>query len=224
MKIKVCILILITSIIFFANSTLAQEKKSVLDEARGQTKVEGIVISIRGGELERSKNKSWTRLKVKQQVYLGERIRSGKTTVAIVEFPDIGRFVIGPSSEIKLGKDPKNLRTDIDRGFLWLESDLPKDGKAFITTTLATAGIRGTAFSVCYDGKNYCACTCSGKVEVTLNNGQTITVPKGKYIGFTSDLPSHVETQPAITLLEKTGTAFDFCFTCHVVGGEGKLK
>jgi hypothetical protein len=193
-------------------------------EIQGKTKVKGVVTSIRDGKLERFKNNSWNALKVREWVFQGERLRTDNTAVAIIEIPAIGRFVIGPSSEIELGEDPQNFQTKMDRGFMWLKSGLPKGSKASITTTLATAGIRGTGFAVCDSGKYYCACTCFGEVEVTLKNGQAIKVPKGEYIDFTSDSPIPEKTQPAASLLEKTGTAYDFCFNCHVVGGKGKLK
>lgn len=189
-----------------------------------QEREKGVVASIRDGKLERLVASGWKQLNVRQQVSQGERVRTDKTAVAIIEFPAIARFVMAPSSEIELGKDPKNFQTKLDRGALWLKSDLSKGARASITTALATAGIRGTAFSVCYDGKNYCVCTCSGEVEVTSGDGRAIKVPKGQYLAFTSGSSVPEKPQSAIPLLAKTGTAFDYCFNCHIVGGKGELK
>lgn len=192
--------------------------------AQGEEKTEGSVVSIRDGKFERFQNKIWNQLKVGQRVSQEDRVRTDKTAVAIVTVADIGRMVIGPSSDIELGKDPKDFKMKVQRGFLWFESNLPKGSKASITTSLATAGIRGTAFCVCYDGKNYCASTCFGEAEVLLEGGRAIKVPRGQYFAFASGSPIPTKTQSAGSLLEKRGAGFDFCFNCHVVGGRGKLK
>jgi hypothetical protein len=192
--------------------------------AQGREKTDGLVVSIRDGKFERFQQNLWNPLRVGQKVSQGDRVRTDTTAVAIVTLADIGRIVIGPSSDIELGKDPKDFKIKMQRGFAWFESNLPKGSKASITTSLATAGIRGTRFCVCYDGKNYCASTCSGEIEVSLDGGRVIKVPRGEYFAFTAGSPIPTKTAPAASLLEKTGAGFDFCFNCHVVGGRGKLK
>lgn len=192
--------------------------------AQGKEKTEGLVVSIRDGKFERFQKNLWNPLRVGQKVSQEDRVRTDKTAVAIVTLADIGRIVIGPSSDIELGKDPKDFKIKMQRGFAWFESNLPKGSKASITTSLATAGIRGTGFSVCYDGKNYCACTCFGEVEVSLDGGRVIKVPRGEYFAFTAGSSIPGKTESAVSLLEKTGAGFAFCFNCHVVGGRGKLK
>jgi hypothetical protein len=191
-----------------------------------QGKGKGVVNSIRDGKLERLENNSWKQMTVSQEVSNGERLRTDKTAVAIVEFPDVGKFVIGPSSDVELGKDTKDFKTKIDRGAIWLKSDLPKGSKASITTSIATAGIRGTSFSMVFgEGeKVICVCTCSGDVEAATKNGQKIRVPKGEYLPVLSDGPAPKKSQTSLPLLEKKGSVFDFCFNCHIVGGKGKLK
>ncbi len=192
--------------------------------AQGKDKAEGLVVSIRDGKFERFQQAVWNPLRIGQKVFHEERVRTDRAAVAIVTLADIGRIVIGPSSDIELGKDPKDFKIKMQRGFTWFESSLPKGGRASITTSLATAGIRGTGFSVCYDGKNYCACTCFGEVEVSLDGGRTVKVPKGEYLAFAAGSPIAGKTEAAASLLEKSGAGFDFCFTCHVVGGKGTLK
>lgn len=222
-------------------------------EAQGTEKCKGVVYSIRDGKLEKIENNNWRELSVGQDVFYGDRVRTDKTAVAIVKFTDIGQFVIGPSSEIEMGKNPKDFQTKMDRGALWLKSDLPKGSRAAVTTSLATAGIRGTAYSVIFSEDGGCVCTCSGKVEVVMKNGQTIQVSKGKYIPVLSDEPFPGKAQSSTPLLggkdtksnadfnrcfnrkkkdtarnelpeEKKDTGFNFCFNCHIVGGKGKLK
>lgn len=192
--------------------------------AQGQPKADGLVVSIRDGKLERLQQNLWSALSVGQQVAHGNRVRTDKTAVAIVTLVDIGRIVMGPSSDVELGKNPKDFTIAMQRGFAWFDATLPKGSQASITTSLATAGIRGTGFSVCYDGKNYCACTCFGEVEVSLVGSRVIRVPKGEYFAFAAGSPIPGKTAAAASLLEKTGAGFDFCFTCHAVGGRGRLK
>jgi len=222
-------------------------------EAQGTDNGKGIVTSIRDGKLERIENNDWKQLIVGQEVSLGDRLRTDKTAVAIVQLPDVGQLVIGPSSDIEMGKDPKDFQAKMDRGALWLKSDLPKGRRASVTTSLATAGIRGTAFSVIFDGEGGCVCTCSGNVEVVMKNGQTIQVSKGKYTPVLSDEPVPEKAQSSTPMLggkdavsnsdfnrcfkrrkkdtvpnelpeEKRDTGFEFCFNCHIEGGKGKLK
>ncbi len=192
--------------------------------AQGKEKAEGVVVSIRDGTLERFQQNLWSPLRVGHKVVQDDRVRTDKSAVAIVTLANIGRIVIGPSSDLELGRDPKDFKIKVQRGFTWFESSLPKGSKASITTSLATAGIRGTGFSVCYDGTNYCACTCFGEVEVSLDGGRTIKVPRGEFLAFAAGAPVAGKTESAVSLLEKTGAGFDFGFTCHVVGGRGKLK
>lgn len=197
-----------------------------LAEAQGKDAEKGVVSSIRGGKLERLESNRWKGLVSGQDVLQGDRLRTDKTAVAIVEFPSVGKFVIGPSSDIEMGKEPKDFDTKMNRGALWLKSTLPKGNKAAISTTLATAGVRGTAFSMVFgEGeKAVCACTCSGEVEVTLKNGKSIRVPKAEYVAIASDAPAPEKSQTSLPVLEKTGTVFDFCLNCHLVGRKGKLK
>lgn len=221
--------------------------------AQGKGNEKGVVASIRDGKLEKMENVNWRELAVGQDVFFGERVRTDKTAVAMVKFPDVGQFVIGPSSEIEMGKDPKNFQTKMDRGALWFKADLPKGGRASVSTSLATAGVRGTAFSVICSEDGGCVCTCSGKVEVALKSGQTIDVSKGKYIPLVSDEPAPKKAPSSAPLLggkdtrsnadfnrcfnrkkkdtapggatgEKKDTGFEFCLHCHLEGGKGKLK
>ena len=154
---------------------------------------------------------------VGQEVSLGDRVRTDKTAVAIVKFPDVGQFVIGPSSGNRDGQRYERLPNENGQGALWLKADLPKGGRASVSTSLATAGVRGTAFSVIFSEDGGCVCTCSGKVEVAMKSGQTIDVSKGKYIPIISDEPTlkRHSRQPPMLGREKdtrSNTDFNRCF------------
>lgn len=192
--------------------------------AQSKARPDGVVVSVRDGQLERFQQGRWVPLKAGQGVARADRVRTDRTAVATVSLDGIGRLVIGPSSDIELGRNRSDFRMKLQRGFAWFEAKLRRGNSAYITTSLATAGVRGTGFSVCYDGTNYCACTCFGEVDVAVPGAQTIAVPRGQYVAFAQAAPPPAGTSPGATLLEKTGAGFDFCFECHVVGGKGGLK
>ena len=186
----------------------------------------GTVISLRGGTLERLDKNAWREIAQGQKVGIGERLRTGKAAVAVIEMPDVGRFVMGPGSEIELGREPKDFTTKMNRGALWMQTALPADSRAAISTPIAIAGVRGTAFSMVFgEGeKAVCACTCSGNIEVTSPDGRKVGVPKGEYVAIDAGQSVPAKAQASAPVLEKSGTVFDFCQACHVVGGKGKLK
>ncbi len=94
----------------------------------------GRVVEIRSGNLERFTDGLWRPLKKGNAVSFGDRLRTDKTALVIVELPKTGRFVIGPDSEIELGKQDKDFRANMARGEVWMKSNLPKGNKAAITT------------------------------------------------------------------------------------------
>lgn len=192
--------------------------------AQAKAGPDGVVVSVRDGQLERYQQGRWVPLRAGHTVARADRVRTDRTAVAIVTLDGIGRLVIGPSSDIELGRNRSDFRMKLQRGFAWFEAKLRRGDSAYITTSLATAGVRGTGFSVCYDGTNYCACTCFGEVDVALPGGQTVAVPRGQYVALAQAAPPPAGTSPGAALLEKTGAGFDFCFECHVVGGKGGLK
>ncbi|MCC6657774.1 MAG: hypothetical protein IT512_06295, partial [Rhodocyclaceae bacterium] len=138
----------------------------------------------------------------------------------------VGRFVMGPASEIEMGREPKDFTTKMNRGALWMQTALPAGGRAAISTPIAIAGVRGTAFSMVFgEGeKAVCACTCAGNIEVTSPDGKKLAVPRGEYVAIDAGQSVPAKAQASAPVLEKSGTVFDFCQACHVVGGKGKLK
>lgn len=188
--------------------------------------INGKVIEIRDGKLERLATDGWKQILKGSKVFMGDKLRTDKKGLAIVEMPDIGRFVIGPDSEIALGKDNKDFKADMPRGAVWLNAKFPKGAKGAITTSLATAGIRGTKFSVFYGRgtQDICVCTCIGNVEATLNNGKTIPVSKGNILVIKGDAPLPESAESALPILAGKDTGYDFCFNCHVRNRSGKLR
>lgn len=185
----------------------------------------GRVVNIRGGKLERLTAGKWKELNKDSRVSFGDRLRTDKTALAVAELPKVGRFVIGPDSEIELGKSDKNFRADMGRGEVWMRSDLTKGSSAAISTSIATAGIRGTKFSVLfYNDKDLCICTCVGDVSATLKDGKVIQVSTGTIYAMSRNKQAPDKAEPSLPLLEKKGKGFDFCFNCHLEGGSGKLK
>lgn len=185
----------------------------------------GQVVEIRDGRLEKLVNSVWKQIVKGDPVSLGDRLRTGKSGVAVVEIPNVGRFVLGPGSEIELGREGKEFKSNMPRGAVWLDARFPKGTRGSITTTLASAGIRGTKFSVLYRNgtADLCICTCEGEVEALLKNGKTVPVPKGKFILARADGAPDERAEPALFILEGNYAGSDFCFTCHVKGGKGKL-
>ena len=186
----------------------------------------GTVIEVRDGKLEKLANDGWKQLAKGSEVFLGDKLRTDKKGLAIIEMPHIGRFVIGPDSEIELGKDNKDFKADMPRGAVWLNAKFPKGAKGSITTSLATAGIRGTKFSVFYGRgtQDLCVCTCIGSVDATLINGKTLPVPKGNILIIKGDAPLPESAESALPILSGQDAGFDFCFNCHVRSGRGKLR
>ena len=186
----------------------------------------GTVVSLRGGTLERLDKGAWHEIVQGKKVGIGERLRTGKAAVAVIDFPAVGRFVMGPASEIEMGREPKDFTTKMNRGALWMQTALPAGGRAAISTPIAIAGVRGTAFSMVFgEGeKAVCACTCAGNIEVTSPDGKKLAVPRGEYVAIDAGQSVPAKAQASAPVLEKSGTVFDFCQACHVVGGKGKLK
>ncbi len=186
----------------------------------------GVVASLRGGTLERLDGGAWKQIGVGKKVNAGERLRTGKAAVAVIDLPSVGRFVMGPASEIELGREPKDFTTKMNRGALWLQSNLPAGSRAAISTPIAIAGVRGTGFSMVFgEGeKVICACTCTGTIEVSTPDGKKLNVPRGEYVAIAAGESAPAAAQSSVPVLAQAGSVFDFCLTCHIVGGKGELK
>lgn len=190
------------------------------DDAPAEKK--GEVVEVRDGRLMRHDN-GWKELRKGSSVYTGDRLRTDKSAVAVFELPELGRYVMGPDAEMQIGKDRK---AELKRGSVWMNAKFPKGSTGGISTSLASAGVRGTKFSVFYGRgtKDVCICTCSGRVEAELQGGGSVQVPAGMILVVKGDEPMPDMAESALPMLDKPGVGFDFCFNCHVLGGRGKLK
>ncbi|GMU42362.1 MAG: FecR domain-containing protein [Xanthomonadales bacterium] len=186
----------------------------------------GTVVSVRGGALERQASEGWEALAEGQTVQMGERLRTGAGAVAVLEYPGVGRFVMGPASEIEMGRDPRDFDTAMNRGALWMQAQPATGGHAAISTPIAVAGVRGTAFSMVFgEGEQaVCACTCEGQVEVRATDGSLLTVPRGQYVAVDAGKAVPAATTSSAPLLAQTGGVFEFCHNCHEVSAEARLK
>ena len=186
----------------------------------------GKVVSLRGGALERQAGAAWEALAEGQAVQMGERLRTGAGAVAVLEYPGVGRFVMGPASEIEMGREPRDFDTAMNRGALWMQAQPAAGGSAAISTPIAVAGVRGTAFSMVFgEGEQaVCACTCEGQVDVRGVDGSLLTVPRGQYVAVDAGKAVPAATTPSAPLLAQTGGVFEFCHTCHEVSAEPRLK
>lgn len=218
----------VTGIVFFIISISTLLSFHALSELMAENKADGLVITVRDGKLERWFSNDWEELRKGNQVFFGDRIRTDKNALAIIELTSIGRFVMGPEAEMELGKDKKEFRANLNRGSLWLNSRLPKDTKAYITTSLATAGIRGTKFSILYDKKSMDVCTCLGEVEVLTPEGKLLEAQTGSFVPVRSGFPLPENARSSSLILKRVGEGkdrkYDFCFNCHIEGGKGELK
>jgi hypothetical protein len=186
----------------------------------------GSVVSLRGGTLERLEKKGWKEIPQGAKLAPGDRLRTGKGAVAVLEYPAVGRFVMGPASEVEMGREPKDFSSKMNRGALWMQAKLPLGGRAGVTTPIATAGVRGTSFAMVFgEGeKTVCACTCKGDIEVTAQDGTKVMVPKGSYVAVDQGKPAPAAAQPSAPALAQQGGVFGFCLSCHVAGSQGALK
>jgi hypothetical protein len=194
--------------------------------AASSEKKAGKVVEIRGGKLEKLSSGNWDQIFKGNGLDLGERIRTDEKGIAVLELEGTGRFVVGPATEMELGKTETGFKTDLARGALWLNAKLPRGNRAMIATPIATAGIRGTKFSVFYGRgtKDLCICTCEGMVDGILSNGKTIQVPGGSILAIKGDTPFPEKAEPASWILEKRPSGYDFCFQCHIDSGKKKSK
>ncbi len=186
----------------------------------------GEVVDVRGPSFMRLRDGAWKDAPKGAKVSPGERLKTGESTLAVIEMDGIGRFVIGPGSEIELGRDPGDFKSTIASGAVWLQSNLTKGAHTDIITPLVVAGVRGTKFSV-FNGrgtKDVCVCTCIGEVEATLADGKKYKVGKGMILAILGDAAAPDKAESALPILEKKPAGFDFCFTCHTPGGKSMLK
>lgn len=195
------------------------------DRVLAEESMAGAVLSVTGGRLEAYRGGLWSAIGRGTRLAHGERLRTDARGVAVLDLPGRGRTVIGPASELTLPAAGAAARVELARGALWLNARLRPGTTLRVTTPLATAGVRGTNFSVIADDDGSAVCTCRGTVEVTLPDSRTVTAGTGRFVPV-----SAAGTAPRRALADRDlllavrGDRYDWCFTCHEVGRRGQLR
>lgn len=158
-------------------------------------------------------------------VDFGQTVRTSRDGVAILQMPGQGRFVIGPSSVIRLAENAANAQVKLERGAAWIDARLSRGRTLSVSTPHAVGGVRGTKFSVLTDSDGSAVCTCSGDVSVTLPDSTVIRSVSGRFVPVDHGQPAPSQARGDRHLLVRPrGDRYDWCFTCHEIGGRGMLK
>ena len=186
----------------------------------------GSVETLRNGSLDRQQTESWIAMTVGDQVFLRDRLRTDSKALAILGLPQVGRYVMGPNSQIEIGERVKDFTTTLVKGGVWVDADLADGNTLTVKTVLASTGVRGTKFSVIHDEDGMDVCTCEGVVDLTLADGSVLTVPAGSFAPLDNNGASVGGVRSSSQILRRVGEGknprYDWCFTCHQVGGAMK--
>lgn len=185
----------------------------------------GAVVSVRGGNLERWSANAWRSLEAGDAIAFGEKLRTTRGAVAVLSLPGQGRFVVGPASELTLGADAASSRTRLDRGSVWVQAALEPGRRMAVVAPVGVAGVRGTRFSVLADDDGAAFCTCTGRVDIELGDSRVIPARTGQFVPVDSgSAPPGRASSDRRLLNRPRGDRYDWCFTCHEIGGRGRLK
>ncbi len=185
----------------------------------------GSVHQIRRGTLQRLTGNQWVFLRAGESVKYGERVRSSHDGVAVIAMPDQGEIVIGPGSDMTLARDEAGGEMKLERGAVWMQAKLPAGRTMTVRSPVLVAGIRGTKFSVLSDSDGAAVCTCEGLVDVVLPDSRVLASKTAQFVPVESDGRAPRGAMSDRKLLRRvTGGRYDWCFTCHEVGGRGRLK
>ena len=176
---------------------------------------EGTVLVIRDGKLERLEKNNWKALTMKSPVRLGDHLRTDAKSVAVIQLPELGKIVIGSSSEVVLGQNPRVFDSQLKRGAIWMHATLPAGTRASVSTDLATAGVRSTRFAVMDNGKVFDVCTCEGEVEVSLKDGSKETAKRGDQVVVDSSSPNRFHKKSGKQYMVDKKNEPTFCYLCH---------
>ncbi len=138
-------------------------------------KASGKILKVDGKYAFIKYGKKWKRLKPNYKIYNGSQIKTGSKTRIIIQFSDKSELRIAQKSKIKIEKafvkTPENreISARLILGKLWAKVSKSKNkNKNFtIKTSNATAGVRGTSFSVSFnDDKSSIVSLYTGIVDV----------------------------------------------------------
>jgi hypothetical protein len=185
----------------------------------------GLVLNIRNGNLERRSQNNWEELAVGDPVAFKQRLKTSPAALAVLELPQIGRYILGPDAEVELGQGLPNMTDNLKKGALWIEAKLPPGNSLTVQTALASSGVRGTKFTVIADSRGMDLCTCKGDVDVTLKDGSVVKVGSGQSCNLDTKGRATGPVGKGQLILSKYNAShkrYGICFECHVKGGAAK--
>ncbi len=188
----------------------------------------GTVKHLKSGTLERQDgNAVWNHLSQNSAIRVGDHLRTGPDSVAVLTLTHIGVVLMKSNTEYTVGSDPMNFKTVLHRGYIWIKTTLARGAKLDISTSDAVAGVRGTRVSVLSDEHGVDVCTCTGEVTVTPKKGRNMSVNSGMYDSIGKDgiakAPKH--SKPLLEKLWKgEQSRFTPCRDCHQKGKKGKAN
>jgi hypothetical protein len=142
------------------------------------------------------------RLNVK--LYAGDIVRTGVESSAILQFADYSTYVMKPETEVVLNEPAeKETKLGLVIGRLWKNTkDLITTGDMRIETSQASGGIKGTAFSISFDGEKTEVKVVEGLVTLTSKySGKSVDIGPGQMA--TSDFDTVYDPQPFNSSAEK---------------------
>jgi hypothetical protein len=181
----------------------------------------GRVKEIRSGVLERQDREVWNPLLVNAEIRANDRVRTGPGAMVILTLNDVGSVLIGPSTEYYLGDPARGFKTLLKRGYLWVSTKLKPGATMSVATTNGMTGVRGTKFSVVQDDQGMDVCTCKGGVQVTLQDGKSITVASGMFGSFNATGKMGVLEKGKLRLQKmwkENPSRYSPCLSCHRKG------
>ncbi|TGN17090.1 FecR family protein [Leptospira idonii] len=133
--------------------------------------------------------KLWKIVKQNDVIKPGDTIKTGNGSKIDLVFKET-EFRIQPNSSFTLKEwDPKSQvsKVYLENGAAWFKVKNFQKGKFEVTTPMATAGVRGTAFGVYYEvkEKRTYTCVCEGKVDV---NGTVFSQGTGGVVDESASL------------------------------------
>ena len=163
------------SIIFIISALLFSF--AITTYVSGSEKAAGVISRIDGKYAFIKYGRKWRRLRVNNKVYKGVKIKTGKNTRVIVKFLDSSELRIAQKSKITIEnafvKSPENrkITARLLLGKLWAKVAKSKFKKRNfkIVTDNATAGVRGTSFSVALKDSNSIVSLYTGSIDVSPN-------------------------------------------------------
>jgi hypothetical protein len=182
----------------------------------------GLVLNIRNGKLERRAKDSWEVLVVGDPVTFKQRLKTDPAALAVLELPKIGRYILGPDTDVELGQGGPANADSLKKGALWVSATLPPGNSLTVQTALASSGVRGTMFTVIAGKGGMDLCTCNGHVDVTLKDGTVVKVGTGESCKLDAQGNAVGPVSKGNLVLAKYSASsreYGICYNCHTKNG-----